>query len=69
MDKQMPSQTPSNEMRDCHHSSYENEGQSLWLYMDRGEGEEPSIPVAIALIVATMLLGILLATHWPFKTF
>jgi hypothetical protein len=69
MDKQMYTQAPSDEISGNHQQSGRDESESVWTYIDREDSREPSIPVAIALILGTMLLGILLATHWPFKTF
>jgi hypothetical protein len=69
MDQQISTQAPSNEMSGSHQLSGRNESESEWIYIDREDSKEPSIPVAIALILGAMLLGILLATHWPFKTF
>ena len=69
MDKQMHKQAPGDEMSGIHQLSGTDESESLWIYIDQGNSKEPSIPLAIALILGAMLLGILLATHWPFKTF
>lgn len=71
MDKQMHTQAPGHEMSGIHQLSGrdESESESVWIYIDQGNRKEPSIPLAIALILGAMLLGILLATHWPFRKF
>ena len=69
MDKQMHMQAPDDEMSGIHQLSGRDESESVWIYIDQGNSKEPSIPLAIALILGAMLLGIVLATHWPFKTF
>jgi hypothetical protein len=69
MDKKMHTQSPGDEMSGIQQLSGRDESESVWSYIDQGSSNEPSIPLAIALILGAMLLGILLATHWPFKTF
>jgi hypothetical protein len=69
MDKQMHPQAPSDEISGSHHLSGTDESEDAWIYFDQGNSKEPSIPAAIALILGAMLLGILLATHWPFRKF
>jgi hypothetical protein len=69
MDKQMHKQAPGDKISGTHQLSGRDENENAWIYIDQGNSKEPSIPLAIALILGAMLLGILLATHWPFKTF
>jgi hypothetical protein len=63
MDKQM-FETSTNQQL-----SSENEMEDVWTHLFQENVKEPSIPLAIALIVAILWLGIILATHWPFKIF
>ena len=69
MDKQVSPQVPSDEISANHAMSGRDESENTWIYIDQHNSKEPSIPLAIALILGAMLLGILLATHWPFRKF
>jgi hypothetical protein len=69
MDKPMSSQEPSAEISGSRQLSGRDESENAWIYIDQENSTEPSIPLAIALILGAMLLAISLATHWPFRKF
>ena len=69
MDRQTYPQAPSDEISNSQNLSGSDEGDNAWIYFDQNNSKEPSIPLLIALILGVMLLGVLLATHWPFRKF
>ncbi len=68
MNNGLPRQIKSVETSGNDQSS-ESAREIMRAYINRESQEPPNIPLAIALIMVTMLVGVYLATHWPLPPF